>query len=135
MQKMRFEHSRTAGIQGDLPVRPLDFTHLRRYTLGNEALEAEILGLFQAQLSSMVSALRTAASQSEWKTATHTLKGSSRAVGAWEIGDLAEAAENMACPGEQSARSATIEKIELAVADADSFIAGLLQRGSAAAQG
>ncbi|MBN9246850.1 MAG: Hpt domain-containing protein, partial [Hyphomicrobium sp.] len=72
---------------------PIDLAHLRRYTLGDKALEDEVLRLFLAQLPETLAALRTAATERDWKIAAHTLKGSSRAVGAWRIASLAQEAE------------------------------------------
>ena len=78
------------GGSSELPV---DLNHLRRYTLGDKALEQEVLRLFLAQLPETIASLRSAATERDWKMAAHTLKGSSRAVGAWRIASLAQEAE------------------------------------------
>ena len=62
-----------------------DRPHLIRYTLDNAELEREIIGLFVGQLPSIVAMLEQANSPDAWKMATHTLKGSAAAVGAWGI--------------------------------------------------
>ena len=101
---------------------PVDLHHLRRYTLGDRALETEILRLFQAQLPETLAALRAATTQNDWKTAAHTLKGSSRAIGAWQIADLAEGAEQLMCKTDPAACSAAISRLEKAVSEAHAFI-------------
>lgn len=75
--------------------RPLDRKHLQRYTFGNIDLEEEVLGLFLAQLPDTIGALRTAPSDRDWRIAAHTLKGSSRCIGAWRLARAAEQAERV----------------------------------------
>lgn len=77
-----------------LHVGAVDLKHLRRYTLGDAALEREVLDLFFQQLPKTIAALSGARSAQEWKVAAHTLKGSGRAVGAWRIARIAEQAEH-----------------------------------------
>jgi len=101
---------------------PVDLHHLRRYTLGDPALEVEILRLFQAQLPETFAALRAAATHRDWKIAAHTLKGSGRAIGAWKIGDLAEDAERLACEIEPAACQAAIAQLEKAISEAHAYI-------------
>lgn len=72
---------------------PVDHAHLRRYTMGDRQLEREILGLFAGDLPKALMALRAAGSEQDWKMASHTLKGSARAVGAWRVARAATAAE------------------------------------------
>jgi HPt (histidine-containing phosphotransfer) domain-containing protein len=67
----------------------LDRAHLARYTMENRELEREIITLFMQQLPATTALLRTATSQSDWKHAVHTLKGSAAAVGAIRINALA----------------------------------------------
>ena len=50
--------------------------------MDSEALEREIVGLFLLQLPLMVDLLKTATDQTQWKFATHTLRGSALAIGA-----------------------------------------------------
>src|SRR4051812_35026424 len=60
---------------------PVDFAHLKRYTLGDRALELEVLHLFAAQAPLTLEVLRRAHTTRAWRDAAHTLKGSARAVG------------------------------------------------------
>ena len=101
---------------------PIDLAHLRRYTLGDKALEAEVLGLFLAQLPQTIASLRTAENERDWKIAAHTLKGSSRAVGAWRIATLAAEAENLSRHRQETAWLETLSRLEAAALEADTFV-------------
>jgi HPt (histidine-containing phosphotransfer) domain-containing protein len=115
----------TCGVRSDQPV---DLVHLRRYTLGDKALEYEVLQLFIDQLPQTIASLRSAATEREWKMAAHTLKGSSRAVGAWRLATLAEEAEALVRGGQQTARSEAILKLEAAASEARSFVSDTAHR-------
>lgn len=101
---------------------PVDLAHLRRYTMGDTALEKEVLQLFLLQLPVTIAALNDAASNREWMVAAHTLKGSCRAVGAWRIATLAEEAERHMAELNATQRRATLEGIEEAAGEARAFI-------------
>lgn len=74
---------------------PIDRKHLARYTLGDVALELEVLSLFAQSLPQMTSALAEAADATAWRNAAHSLKGSARAIGAWSLADAAARAETV----------------------------------------
>ena len=80
-------------VRAENSAGPVDLQHLRRYTLGDQKLEREILRLFLTQLPDLTAALRTAQTERDWKMAAHSLKGSGRSIGAWRIACLAEGAE------------------------------------------
>lgn len=105
------------------PVAPIDLAHLGRYTLGDAALEREVLGLFLGQIPLTIEALRYAASDKDWYQAAHTLKGSARAVGAWRVASLAQQAEKLGAPADRALSEAILSSIEDAVAEADAFVA------------
>jgi HPt (histidine-containing phosphotransfer) domain-containing protein len=67
-------HPKTAKM-----LRPLDLAHLYRQTMGNRALEIEILDMFCKQVTSTVTA--------------YALKGTGRSVGAFLLADIAEQIE------------------------------------------
>jgi HPt (histidine-containing phosphotransfer) domain-containing protein len=102
---------------------PVDHAHLSRYTLGDARLEREILGLFLAQLPLTIETLRFAATDRDWQIAAHTLKGSCRAVGAWQIATLAQDAERIA-GGDVVAREKTLDAIDKAAAKVETYIQG-----------
>lgn len=109
-----------AGTEMEVPV---DLAHLRRYTLGDDGLEREILGLFLAQIPLTIETLRFAPNDKAWHAAAHTLKGSARAVGAWRLARLAQEAERLGGPGEPGACHEALARIEEAAEDAAAFIA------------
>jgi HPt (histidine-containing phosphotransfer) domain-containing protein len=124
---MRTSQSLSGAAQAadmDAPP-PIDFVHLRRYTLGDRALELEILGLFVAQLPITIGALARAATDKQWGMAAHTLKGSARAVGAWPLAALAEDAERLASNADAGMRAETVRRLETAAEEARAYIAAL----------
>ncbi len=112
------------GCQLGVPMQvdPVDIKHLRRYTLGDVALEREVLTLFINQLPATISALGTAICDKDWKMAAHTLKGSGRAVGAWRIARIAEQAERTDFIQQPEQKAETMMLLEEAAAEARSFI-------------
>ena len=100
---------------------PVDLAHLQRFTLGNQALEIEVLQLFAAQAPVTLDQLKRSECEKSWRIAAHTLKGSARAVGAWRVARCAERAEVLV--GEPEQRRAAILGLELAIEEASRFIA------------
>jgi HPt (histidine-containing phosphotransfer) domain-containing protein len=100
---------------------PVDLVHLRRFTMGNRALEQEVLQLFAAQAPLTLEQLRAAASIKAWRDAAHTLKGSAAAVGATAIARTAAEAEGHA--DNPAAWPALVERLRLVVCEACAFIA------------
>lgn len=113
----------SGGGRTDGCVKPIDRKHLARYTLGNTALEEEILGLFLDQLPKTIASLRTAASDRDWIVAAHTLKGSSRCVGAWRLARTGEQAERLGGIANRRACLEAVLRIEAAAEEARAFIA------------
>jgi HPt (histidine-containing phosphotransfer) domain-containing protein len=75
---------------------PVDLSHLARYTGGDRTLNAEILRLFDGQVSAMVGQLLGVLEQRDarrWREVTHTIKGAARGVGAFAMGAAAADAE------------------------------------------
>ena len=66
-----------------------------------------MLGLFAAQAPQTLDWLRTAATPKSWRDAAHTLKGSARAVGAWQVATAAEKAETLGFSELEARRDAT----------------------------
>jgi len=98
----------------------LDRNHLTRYTMGDEALEREVLGLFIGQLPETLDMLRRCGDGKTWLRAAHTIKGSARAVGAWKLAETAERAEHNAERAEHWERLA--DEIEAAVVEVRAWI-------------
>lgn len=72
--------------------RPIDMAHLSRQTMGDRALEQEVLSLFLQQAAG-VSRKIAAAAVNERLLMAHGLKGSARGVGAFAIAECATAIE------------------------------------------
>lgn len=78
----------------------IDLVHLSRQTLGDGALEIELLGLFEAQARGFAkrleapAALAPAAEAKQRADIAHTIKGSARAIGAFALADAAQGYED-----------------------------------------
>jgi HPt (histidine-containing phosphotransfer) domain-containing protein len=66
---------------------PIDFEHLGRMTLGDAILEHEVLAMFAAQAVGLMRAL--AILPADTGELAHKLKGSARAIGAFQVADAA----------------------------------------------
>lgn len=82
--------------------RPVDLVHLARQTMGDRALEQEVLSLFVQQASTVRDQIASA-SPAERVRLAHTLKGSARSVGAGAIAACAEQIEET--PGDKQLAS------------------------------
>jgi HPt (histidine-containing phosphotransfer) domain-containing protein len=103
---------------------PIDLQHLARMTLGDAALERQVLGMFASQSVNLIENL--AALPAEAGALAHTLKGSARAVGAFRVAECAEALEAAIRQGQNPAKCQI--ELKAAVADARAAIDMLLQR-------
>jgi len=108
-------------------VAPVDLAHLRRYTLGDQRLEFEILGLFIEQAPLTIAAMARADCDRDWTRAAHTLKGSARAVGAWRLAKLAERAERLGGTSDRSACQRLVRQLEQGAAEARAYITSLAE--------
>ncbi|HRP79760.1 MAG TPA: Hpt domain-containing protein [Aquamicrobium sp.] len=99
------ETARAAGS------RPLDLEHLSRQTMGDRALEQEVLAMFSRQLG-VVRDTIGAADEKERARLAHALKGSARAVGAFALADCAARIEDM--PDDRALVSRLVELIAAA---------------------
>jgi len=102
---------------------PIDHAHLGRYTMGNRALEVEVLELFAGQAPLTLADLRRADTAKAWHIAAHTLKGSARAVGAFEVADLAALAEAAGYPSDQ--RAMLLQRLEASLETTCDYIGSL----------
>ena len=73
--------------------RPIDLVHLARQTLGDRALEREVLELFVVQTRSVLARLEAIRDEKSRLDLAHTIKGSARSVGAWRVASAAESCE------------------------------------------
>lgn len=115
-----------AGRSADAPRAPIDRVHLARYTMGNVALEIEVLGLFVDQAPLTLRELQDLASPKAWRDAAHTLKGSARAVGAGRVAMCAERAEALGLTADAQVRKAALDALADALAEARAYVEGLV---------
>ena len=104
--------------------KPIDLDHLAHYTGGEKAINAEILRLFDSQVTDMVGQLNTLLAVRDakrWREITHTIKGAARGVGAFGMGEAAAAAEPVDPANTERARAA-IKTLETEAHNVHGFI-------------
>ena len=106
--------------------RPIDLVHLSRMTLGDRALEREVLSLFERQIGLLMERIESATAPVA-AAAAHTLKGSASGVGAFALARAAAQVEAAAHNGDAGGRNAGIAGLRTAIGDAKAEIAGLLR--------
>lgn len=102
---------------------PIDLAHLATMTLSDPSLQREVLSLFRKQTEEVMRAL---AHLSDGAGAlAHTLKGSARAIGAFQVADAASDLEQ-ALRERRSAQAALVQ-LRYAVATAHAAIDEILR--------
>jgi HPt (histidine-containing phosphotransfer) domain-containing protein len=102
----------------------IDLQHLSKMTLGERALEREVLELFHQQATMLTGRMREAA-PAVIAASAHTLKGSARGIGAWRVARAAEAVERA---GSDEARlKIAVDMLGASVSEAKAVIADLLR--------
>jgi HPt (histidine-containing phosphotransfer) domain-containing protein len=99
----------------------IDLEHLRRMTMGDAALEREVLSLFYAHSALLMQRMRSS-DPAGLPALAHTLKGSALGIGANAVARAADGLRRL--PGEQTA----LLRVETAVDEARAAIAGMLAR-------
>ena len=80
----------------------LDVDHLSRQTLGNPALEREVLAIFRRQARQMLFQLEALTDPKNRLEIAHALNSSAKGIGAWRVAEAAERLERMARDGRPS---------------------------------
>ena len=101
---------------------PIDMEHLLHYTMGDENLAQEVLGLFCTQGRLYLEQLSAAYAPQERKNMAHTLKGSAQGVGAHHVATLARDLEALSSSTNKAAWDSALTALKAAFADADRFI-------------
>jgi HPt (histidine-containing phosphotransfer) domain-containing protein len=118
-----------AGARGDGAEPIIDLVHLARQTLSDQALEVELLDMFERQSARIVAQLndlRDGDAQIRGNLA-HTLRGSALSIGAGRVARSAQMYEAACAAGLRGgALSATLSALADAVAEARATIASLL---------
>jgi hypothetical protein len=107
-----------------LDVSPIDRTHLKQMTLGDNVLAREVLTLFDRQAAVMIERMRDADGAGQAAMA-HALKGSARGIGAWQV---AEAAALFDRAPTDAPGAAALTALAAAVAQARSEIARIIRQ-------
>jgi HPt (histidine-containing phosphotransfer) domain-containing protein len=103
---------------------PIDFEHLGRMTLGDAILEHEVLAMFAAQAVSLIGALAILPINAG--ELAHKLKGSARAIGAFQVADAAGQLEAAIRSGEDPTEA--FAELHDAVEQARAAIDAILRR-------
>jgi HPt (histidine-containing phosphotransfer) domain-containing protein len=109
----------------------VDLAHLARYTGGDEAINAEILRLFDTQTSEIVGGLQAvldARDAKSWKEATHALKGAARGIGAFALADAAAFAEPIDPVKDRGNASLALTAVKTSAEAVQAFIKTYLER-------
>ncbi len=113
------------------PAAPaaIDRVHLARMTHGERDLEREVLQLYATQADILLCRMSPKdlgqAPRAAVAALAHTLKGSSRGIGAWQVADAAAAVEADAVEGRDTA--AAVERLAAAIRAAQVDIAELMR--------
>ncbi|HHI82224.1 MAG TPA: Hpt domain-containing protein [Rhizobiales bacterium] len=92
----------------------VNFAHLDTYTMGDKALERELLALFRAQLGQQARALREAESEEAWHMAAHTIKGGALGLGAEQIARIAMQLEDAGLGCSEEVRRSLLSQLDVA---------------------
>lgn len=118
MATIAFEAPDNSGGAATASTRPIDLAHLSRQTMGDKALELEVLQMFMRQTRQLMKELALAEGEARVDLA-HRLKGSAQAIGAFALGRTAEALEA------RPADAAALAAVAAAIVETESFIHGL----------
>lgn len=102
----------------------IDRAHLAQMTLGDANLEREILSLFARQSELLMERMQ-AMPPAAVSTLAHTLKGSAKGVGAWNVARAAEAVE--LADGTLAEFRAAIERLGVEIVATRALIAEMLR--------
>jgi HPt (histidine-containing phosphotransfer) domain-containing protein len=113
---------------------PVDLDHLNGYTGGDGSLNRQILGLFDSQCREIIEKLAKLAEQGDaetvardWREVVHSLKGASRGVGAFELGEAAAKAEKLSLSDHGQVLEA-LQSLKATAAQIHQFIDGLVDK-------
>jgi HPt (histidine-containing phosphotransfer) domain-containing protein len=95
--------------------RAIDLVHLAKQTMGDKALEVEVLQMFARQARSCLQEIGSG-DRDRAKAASHRLKGAASAVGAFKVADAANALED------DAGNAAHMATVTTCVIEAENFI-------------
>ena len=97
----------------------VDFSVLKAYARGDDSFVRDVLALFRTEAAGWAPSLDPEAP--DWRAVVHTMKGTSRTVGARSLGDLCEQAERdgaVVLPAIQASLQAALDEIEAYLGEA-----------------
>ena len=103
----------------------IDRAHLARMTLGDKNLEGEVLALFERQADLLLARMANAPPAVAAAFA-HTLKGSARGIGVWNVAKAAEAVEDAARGSSPTDLADAVDQLVSAVGAVRAAIGDLL---------
>jgi HPt (histidine-containing phosphotransfer) domain-containing protein len=103
----------------------LDLAHLGRMTFGDTNLERELLQLYARQAAMLLARMR--ANPAIAAACAHTIKGSSRGIGAWRVARMAEAVELTAAANGAADLDMVVDQLAVAIEEARLIIDELLR--------
>jgi HPt (histidine-containing phosphotransfer) domain-containing protein len=121
---LQFERVEWMASPPLVPDFAIDEAHLERMTLGDRALQREVLTMFSAQATRLVGLLSTWPADAA--ALAHTLKGSARAIGAFAVADAASDFEDALRSGGDAAE--LLATLDAAVDHARVVIGDRLER-------
>jgi len=97
---------------------PIDLVHLSRQSLGDRALELNLLALFERQACHIMEQLTgEGLSEAKRRDHVHTLKGSARAIGALAVATDAQTYEGICSADALNALSGSVDAARAAIAE------------------
>src|SRR5512139_1794356 len=103
---------------------PLELDHLARMTLGDSALEHEVLAMFAEQSTQLIAAMMELPADAA--ALAHKLKGSARGIGAFAVAEAAARFEAAIRTGDNPPRA--LAELKEAVTEVRAAIAAILHR-------
>jgi HPt (histidine-containing phosphotransfer) domain-containing protein len=106
----------------------LDAAHLARMTLGDCSLQQEVLALFNRQAELLLARMHDVAPAGV-ATLAHTLQGSARGIGAWQVAKAAEAVERVAGGNDRMELTRMVRRLAAVIDETKAAIEQLLAAG------
>ncbi len=106
-----------SGSDVAAPAQPAVFSKaiLDQSTMGDRALQAEVIGLFRSQFGKPAELFGSINATQDWRFAAHSLRGTAAALGALEVTELAALMEHDGIPAGKDQRLAAIRRLDMAV--------------------
>ncbi|ENN89214.1 putative two-component regulator HPt domain protein [Rhizobium freirei PRF 81] len=101
--------------RGPSPTRAIDLVHLAKQTMGDKALEVEVLQMFARQARSCLQEIGSGDAK-RIQAASHKLTGAASAIGAFRVADAAAALET------NTGDAAQMAAVTACVIEAENFI-------------